>query len=153
MYDVKPFTTAHPKACGPACLKMLLAYHGHDVELEDLITECNVGIAGCTANTLKRVGNAHGLDITQWKMDAEDCLKQDRPAILWWHYQHFVVFCGLNDKDEPVICNPSCGRYAISRETFERAFSEIALFNGKPDEAIPEDYWGENNNETEYVYN
>jgi ABC-type bacteriocin/lantibiotic exporter with double-glycine peptidase domain len=85
-------------------------------------------------------------------MDAEDCLKQDRPAILWWRYQHFVVFCGLNDKDEPVICNPSSGRYAISRETFERAFSEIALFNGKPDEVIPNDYWGENNNDTEYTY-
>lgn len=137
MYDVKPVTSAHTTACGPTCLKMLLDFYGHDAALEDLITECGVGIAGCTANDLKRVGNAHGLDITQWKMDMEGVLMADRPMILWWRYQHFVVFCGLNDKGEPVICNPSSGRFPISLDTFKRAFSGIALCNGTPEDYKP----------------
>lgn len=137
MYDVKPITTEHPRACGPACLKMLLDYYGQNVELEQLIQECNVGIAGCGAKDLKRVGNAHGLDITYWKMDAEGILAADRPAILWWRFQHFVVFCGLNDKGEPVICNPASGRFPVSLDTFARAFSGIVLCNGTPEDYVP----------------
>ena len=151
MYDVKPVTTAHKTACGPACLKMLLDYYGQDVALETLIQECNVGIAGCSAKDVLRVGREHGLDMTTWKMGADDIMKQDRPAILWWRYQHFVVFCGMNDQDEPVICNPANGRYAISKETFARAFSEIVLCNGTPDDVIPEDYWGEDTISPEYT--
>lgn len=151
MYDVKPVTTAHKTGCGPACLKMLLDYYGQDVALEQLIRECNVGIAGCSAQDIKRVGNAHGLNITFWKMDAEAILAIDRPAILWWRFQHFVVFCGLNDKGEPVICNPANGRFPVSLDTFTRAFSEIVLCNGDPDDVIPEDYWGENTISPEYT--
>jgi ABC-type bacteriocin/lantibiotic exporter with double-glycine peptidase domain len=132
MYDVKPVTTEHPTACGPAALKMLLDYYGQTVELADLISECEVSVTGCTAAKLLQVGRAHGLAMTAWETDAEDVLTSDRPAILWWRYTHFVVFCGLNEKDEPVICNPSSGRFPIARETFERAYSGKALYNGTP---------------------
>lgn len=137
MYDVKPVTTAHNTACGPACLKMMLDYYGQNAELEQLIQECNVGVAGCGANDILRVGREHGLSMTSWKMDTEGILTADRPAILWWRFQHFVVFCGLNDKGEPVICNPSSGRYPISRDTFARAFSGIAMTNGECGDFVP----------------
>ena len=48
MYDITPVTTAHHTACGPACLKMLLAYYGHDAELDDLV-------ATVRSNHIKRV--------------------------------------------------------------------------------------------------
>lgn len=137
MYDVKPVTCGHATACGPTSLKMLLDYYGVDVPLETLIDECQIGVAGCNATTLLRVGRDHGLDMTSWKMTAADMIRQDRPAILWWRYTHFVVFCGLNDKDEPVICNPSSGRFPIARATFEEAFSGVALCNGTPEDYKP----------------
>lgn len=151
MYDVTPVTTNRQTACGPTALKMLLGYYGQDVPLEQLIQACNIGVTGCTAATLLRVGRDHGLDMRAFKADAEGAMKMDRPAILWWRYVHFVVFCGLNDQGEPVICNPSSGRFPISREAFARHFSGVALTNGVPDDQIPEDYWGEHAESPEYM--
>ena len=138
MYDVKPVTCDHATACGPTCLKMLLDFYGVEVPLDTLIAECNVGVAGASAATLLQVGRAHGLsDLKSWQMNAADMMSQDRPAIIWWRYTHFVVFCGTNDADEPVICNPSSGRFPVSRDTFERNFCEIAICNGTPGDFGP----------------
>ena len=154
MYDVKPVTTPHATACGPACLKMLLRYYGQDVDLDTLIAECGVSVNGCTALDLLRVGRAHGLEaFAAYKITTiESLLKQDRPAILGWQYKHYVVFCGVNDKGEPVICNPSSGRYPISAETLARKFSEgVALCVGIPQDLIDtEDYFGERTPEPDY---
>lgn len=137
MYDVTPVTTNRQTACGPTALKMLLDYYGQDVPLDQLIQACNIGVTGCTAATLLRVGRDHGLDMRAYQADAEGVMKMDRPAILWWRYVHFVVFCGLNDAGEPVICNPSSGRFPISREAFARHFSGVALTNGAAEDYVP----------------
>lgn len=143
MYDVKPVTAEHHTACGAACMKMLLAYYGIDSDLQSLIEELHIGVVGCTGADIIRVGNAHGLDVKTWKMDTEGALAVDRPCILWWRRQHFVIFCGLNAKGEPIICNPSSGRFPISVEAFDRLFSGIVFSNGTVDDIFPADYWGE----------
>ena len=145
MYDIKPVTTLIANACGEASLKMLLKYYGKDVSLDDLIEECSAGFIGCTASDMVRVGKSHGLDMRVYKMDAEALMTLDRPAIAWWKFDHFVVFCGMNNKGEPVICNPSIGRFAISIDAFSRFFSGIALCNGRADDVFDvDDYFGEN---------
>lgn len=118
MFDIKLTTTRHTTACGPACLKMLLDYYGVEVPLETLIEECGITVNGCSVATLKRVAQAHGLDASIWKEPPGDVLTQDRPGIVWWRYTHYVVYGGLNDKGEPVLFNPSRGRYAIDAGTF-----------------------------------
>lgn len=151
MYDVKPVTTAHATACGAACLAMLLEYYGRAVPLEDLIQELGTNITGCTMGDLKRVGTAHGLDSHCIKIPAAELVKQDRPAIIHWKGSHWVVFCGLNEKQEPVICNPAMGRFALSRDAFDRFFGGYCYFNGDPDDAIDRaDYFGEDNKEPDY---
>lgn len=132
MFDVIPVTSPNPTDCGATCLKMLLDYYGQDVPLENLIKECNTRIIGCTAKDLLRVGRAHGLDMTAFKMDAEELVRQDRPSIIWWKYSHFVVLCGQDDEGKVVICNPDLGRYRMSFATFSSFFTEICLFNGEP---------------------
>lgn len=136
MYDVTPITTAHETACGPACLKMLMDYYGHVVPLDDLIRECSVKVIGVTMKDLKRVGNAHGMDMVAFKTDADDVLKLDRPAIIHWRYTHWVVFCGLNDEGDPVICNPASGRYSIPVDYFNVYFTDYMLTNGIPEEPV-----------------
>lgn len=151
MFDV-PFTS-QPRvtACGPACLKMLLGYYGHDVELDTLIAECHVSVDGCTAGDLLRVGRAHGLDsLAAFRTSAEAVLRQDRPAILHWRGTHFLVYGGLNDKDEPVLYNPGKGVYPIDRGTFAVLFGGIMLSNGKPADLPLEDYFGEHTTEPDY---
>ena len=137
--------------CGPASLKMLLSYYGIDVDFDALIEECHVSVDGSTAGDLVRAGRAHGLEgLSAWQTDAEDVLKQDRPAILHWRGTHFLVYGGLNEQDEPVLYNPGRGVYAIDRGTFAVLFSGIMLSNGRPADLPPEDYFGEHEPEPDY---
>ena len=137
MFDVLPVTSPNPTDCGATCMKMILAYYGQDVPLDELIRECNTRIIGCTAKDLLRVGRAHGLDMKAFKMDAEELVRQDRPSIIWWKYSHFVVLCGQDDEGKVVICNSDLGRYRMSFATFASFFTEICLFNGEPHD-LPE---------------
>ena len=138
MFDVIPVTTDKMIACGPASLKMLLAYYGIDVPLETLIEECNTRIVGCTASDIMRVARAHGLtDIVCYQMDGDEVIRQDRPAIIWWRYTHFCVSCGRDDHGNAVICNPGRGRYPLDEESFCSFYSRVAIFNGEPHD-LPE---------------
>lgn len=132
MYDIVPVTSDKPLDCGATCLKMLLAYYGHDVELATLIQECNTRLIGCSAGDLKRTGDAHGLDIHAYKMDASDLLKKDRPAIIHWKHGHWCIYCGNDENGKAVICNPDRGRFRMDKAIFATMYSGVALFNGEP---------------------
>lgn len=135
MFEMEFVSQKRETCCGPASLKMLLGYYGVDVAFDALIEECGVSVDGCTAGDLLRVGRAHGLEgLSAYQTDAEDVLKQDRPAILHWRGAHFLVYGGLNEKDEPVLYNPGRGVYAIDRGTFAVLFSGIMLSNGTPED-------------------
>lgn len=137
MYDVSPITSRKRSDCGSTCLQMLLAFYGVDVELDTLSEECNVNYMGCTAKDINVAGRKHGLDMRAWKMCGDELIRQDRPAIVWWRYNHFCVFCGVDDDGKVVICNPDKGRYRLSPGTFKSFYCEIALFNGEPED-LPE---------------
>ncbi len=137
MFDVIPVTCPRDTVCGPTSLKMLLAWYGIEVELAELIEACNVGVGGCTLKDVLNAGRAYGLDAVSYHMDAEELMRQDRPAIIWWKYNHFCVFAGINDAWDVVICNPSRGRYALTPGTFKSLYSHIAMFNGEPHD-LPE---------------
>jgi len=139
VYDVKPITSGKTVDCGPTCLAMLLDYYGMQVPLDQLTRECNTCLIGCTAKDLLRVGRAHGLreDFSAWKMDTDELIRQDRPAIIWWMYAHWCVFCGRDDAENVVICNPDMGRYRMRPDTFNSFYAGVALFNGEP-ENLPE---------------
>lgn len=132
MFDILPITSTRATDCGPTCLKMLLSYYGVEVDLATLISECNTRLIGSTAKDILRVGRAHGLDMLAWREPAEDVFTQDRPAIVWWKYRHFCVYCGLDDDGNAVICNPDRGRYSVSRSVFKSFYSRVALTNGEP---------------------
>ena len=138
MFDVIPVTSSIQVDCGPTCLKMLLAYYDIDVPLEDLIAECNTRVIGCSGADLMRVARAHGMDdVKAFRMDAAELVRQDRPAIIWWKYQHWCVFCGQNDAGQVVIVNPDRGMYPLDKESFSCMYTGVAIFNGDPED-LPE---------------
>jgi len=132
MYNVMPVTSDKETNCGATCLKMLLGFYGIDVDLDTLIKDCNTRLIGCTGKDMLRAGRKHGLDMTAWKMDGDEVSIQDRPSIIWWNYNHWVVCCGLDDNGNVVICNPSRGRFPLDIGTFMSRYSGVALFNGEP---------------------
>ena len=132
MYDVKPYVSNRATDCGAVSLKMLLDYYGVDVDLDQLRNELNIRLIGCTGADIMRVSRLHGLEPTAWKMDAEELIKQDRPAIIHWRMQHWVVFCGMNERGQVVIANPSRGRFGLDFGTFKSCFSGTVIANGTP---------------------
>lgn len=140
MFNVTPITSPKELDCGPTCLKMLLAYYGIDVELDQLIEECGITVAGVTGADLMRVGRAHGLDMQCFSMDAAELVRQDRPAIVNWKHNHWCVFAGRDADDRVAICNPDRGRYRMSEGTFTSLATGIdkypgqilGIFNGEP---------------------
>ena len=135
MYDVKPITSKIANDCGPVCLKMLCDYYEIDVPLETLIEECDCRMSGTSGKKLAEVGRAHGLDIKIYNWtggEVDELVRQDRPCIVWWKYNHYVVCCGLNDEGRVVICNPSRGRYSMTEGTFKSFYSGASFWNGEP---------------------
>lgn len=137
MFDIDPVTSGKPTDCGGTCMKMLLAYYGQDVPLEQLIVECNTGITGCTGKDLLLCGRAHGLDMKAWQCDAETVFRSDRPEIIWWMYNHWVVYGGLDEDGKVVIYNPDRGRYRVSKNTFKCFYTGVSLSNGEPQDGEP----------------
>lgn len=133
MYDVTPCISQQVSDCGAASLVAFLGYYGVDVTLDQMRKECNVKLSGCTGLDLKRVGKAHGLDMQAYRIDDPDyLLKLDRPSIIHWKGSHWVICCGTNDEGKAVICNPSRGRYGVSRSLFRAFFTGTVLTNGEP---------------------
>lgn len=140
MFDVEPITSPKHLDCGPTCLQMLLAYYGTDVPLDTLTEECGVDVTGCTGRDLLRVGRLHGLDMQTYSIDAEELVRQDRPAICSWRYNHWLVFAGRDDDGRVVVCDPDRGRFRMSEGTFASLFSGladhpgqgVAITNGEP---------------------
>lgn len=137
MFEMEFVSQRRWTCCGPASLKMLLSYYGIDVDFDALIEECHVSVDGCTAGDLLRAGKAHGLDMHAYHTSAEEVLRQDRPGILYWRGNHFLVYGGPNEQDEPVLYNPGRGVYAIDRGTFATLYSGIVLSNGTPEDVYP----------------
>src|SRR4051794_37721158 len=75
--------------CGPACLAIVLGYHGRRVPLHALRTQCGAGRDGATAAALARVAREHGLDARGRRTPTLDGV--ELPAIAFWQGRHFVV--------------------------------------------------------------
>lgn len=136
MYDVTPITSPRQTDCGATCLAMMLGYYGREADLDALIRECNTRLIGCSGADLLRAGRAHGMDMIAYQMDAEELIRQDRPAIIWWMYRHWCVCCGLDDAGGVVICNPDRGRFSLDAGTFAAMYTGVALFNGEPHNVV-----------------
>lgn len=138
MFDVTPIPSMNRYDCGPTCLAMLLNYYGLPYDQKELIEECGCDITGCNGKDMLRVGRAHGMDMKSYRTDVDGVVKADRPTIIWWQYDHFVVCCGEDENGQVVICNPNTGRFRISRGSFASFYTGIAFSNGELGD-LPED--------------
>ena len=138
MFDVTPITSAKELDCGPTCLKMLLGWYGIDVPLDQLIDECGTRAVGCSGADLLRAARLHGLgEVMAFKMDADELMRQDRPAIIHWKFRHWCVFAGCDTDGRVAVCNPDRGRFRMDPGTFAALYTGVAIFNGDPVDLLP----------------
>ena len=113
--------------CGPACLAMVLAYHGKSVPLDDIRTSMGFSRLGTDALTLVETGRLYGLRGRGIKIRDIDSLRFLDPAsILHWRFNHFVVFERMDHRGAWVV-DPGGGRRLVSRDELDRAFTGVAV--------------------------
>lgn len=115
--------------CGICCTIMILRYYGHyikqsEVEQNELFKDTD-GINNML--DIKRCVQYYGLIVKAFKVKDNDMFNTlKEPAILFWDYNHFVVF-EKKRKGKYYIIDPNKGRECISSEEFEKHFTGMTL--------------------------
>lgn len=140
MFDIKVVTSTAATDCGPCSLTSLLNYYGIDATLDDVKKKAPASLCGWSAGDILRAAKAFGLEETKaYKSDADSVIETEAPCICFWSYNHWIVYCGLDDNGRVVICNPARGRYSIDLDFFKALFSGVCIYG----EAVPSEN-GEN---------
>lgn len=114
--------------CGAACLAMILAYYGRYEPLEKLREECGVSRNGSKASLILKTARSYNLQAKGYRVLLDKIADLKAPLILFWEFNHFVVYEGQSKDGASFYLNdPAIGHRIIDRETFERAYTGIAL--------------------------
>lgn len=123
-----PYYTQHDSMdCGPACLRMIAAYHGKLLTLQQLREKCYIDREGVSLKGIAEAAEGLGYQTMAVKVNfgqsiSSPCLLgAPLPAIAHWNQNHFVVVYKAN-KNYVHIADPASGRHKISRKNFERSW-------------------------------
>ena len=112
--------------CGAAALGGVLAYHGKHVPLEELRVECGVSRDGVKASNLVKAAARYGLEAHGLRVELNGLESMPLPAILYWQFNHFVVYEGKSRRGYH-LSDPACGHRVVTPETFSKDFTGVAL--------------------------
>lgn len=116
--------------CGAAALAMVLAHYGRHVPLEELRIACGVSRDGSRASNLLKAARSYGLRAKGMQMEAGALCEVQAPAILFWEFNHYVVYDGVGrrlGRRGVHINDPDKGRRFVAMEDFDTSFTGVAL--------------------------
>ncbi|MBQ8707688.1 MAG: ATP-binding cassette domain-containing protein [Succinivibrionaceae bacterium] len=114
--------------CGAACLAIILGYYGRFEPLEKLREQCGVTRNGSRASLVLQVGRSYGLRASGYQMPPADLLRLRRPVVVFWNYEHYLVYEGVSRNGDRIYLNdPAEGRRIVGREDFERGYTGVVL--------------------------
>lgn len=112
--------------CGAASLSMILAHYKKYVSLEELRVECGVSRDGTKASNLVKAAKRYGLEAKGFKMEVDALRSLKAPAIIFWNFNHFVVYEKFK-RHSVVINDPAMGRRAVDFDEFDESFTGVVL--------------------------
>ncbi|MBV59449.1 MAG: NHLP family bacteriocin export ABC transporter peptidase/permease/ATPase subunit [Verrucomicrobiales bacterium] len=112
--------------CGAASLSIVLQHHGRYVPLTQLRELCGVSRDGSDAANLILAARSLGLDAKGFKKGLDSLKQVKGPAILFWEFNHFLVFEGFR-RDRVALNDPALGPRTVSLEEFDRSYTGIVL--------------------------
>ncbi|MET8680191.1 NHLP family bacteriocin export ABC transporter peptidase/permease/ATPase subunit [Streptomyces sp. NPDC004647] len=116
--------------CGAASLAMVLGHYGRHVPLEELRIACGVSRDGSRASNLLKAARSYGLTAKGMQMEPAALAEVRAPAILFWEFNHYVVFDGMGrrfGRRVVHINDPGRGRRFVSMEDFDSSFTGVVL--------------------------
>jgi ATP-binding cassette subfamily B protein RaxB len=118
--------TTEAAECGLACMTMLAAFHGHDVDINGLRQRFPVSLAGLTLRGLMEVADALSFSTRAIRVELEGLRELALPAILHWDLNHFVVLDRVNSHGA-IIRDPTRGHLRLSWSEVSNHFTGVAL--------------------------
>ncbi len=112
--------------CGAASLSIMLQHHGRYVPLTQLREMCGVSRDGSDAANLILAARSLGMEARGFKKGLKALEQLKPPAILFWEFNHFLVFEGFRG-DRVALNDPALGPRTVSREEFDRSYTGIVL--------------------------
>ncbi|MET8637235.1 NHLP family bacteriocin export ABC transporter peptidase/permease/ATPase subunit [Streptomyces sp. NPDC004680] len=116
--------------CGAASLAMVLAHYGRHIPLEELRIACGVSRDGSRASNLLKAARSYGLTAKGMQMDTAALAEVKAPAILFWEFNHYVVYDGMGrrfGRRGVYINDPGKGRRFVPMEDFDTSFTGVVL--------------------------
>ncbi|MDN3580914.1 peptidase domain-containing ABC transporter [Mucilaginibacter flavus] len=126
--------------CGPACLKMIAAFYGIDVEISFLRDICNTSRIGTSTGDIIHAAEETGLKGMVFKTTADYLNShQPFPCILHWRKNHYVVLYRIRNQ-KYIIADPGHGLIVLNQGEFLEGWHDnhekgIALFFEPDDQA------------------
>ncbi|MFE6287107.1 NHLP family bacteriocin export ABC transporter peptidase/permease/ATPase subunit [Streptomyces sp. NPDC057877] len=116
--------------CGAASLAMVLGHYGRHVPLEELRIDCGVSRDGSRASNLLKAARSYGLTAKGMQMDLAALAEVTAPAILFWEFNHYVVYDGMGrrfGRRGVFVNDPGKGRRFVPLEEFDGSFTGVVL--------------------------
>jgi ATP-binding cassette subfamily B protein RaxB len=117
---------AEAAECGLACMAMVGAYHGHDIDLNGLRQRFSLSISGATLRNLMGLADQLGFSTRPLRVELSSLAKVQAPAILHWDLNHFVVLKAVGAKTA-TIHDPARGAVTLSLDEVSKHFTGVAL--------------------------
>ncbi len=117
--------------CGPACLKMIAAYHGKNFSIDYLRKKCFITKEGVSFLGLSEAADSAGFRTMGLKIPFEVLQgKIALPCIVHWRQKHFVVVYRIK-KGKIYVADPATGLVTYTQNEFEKNWA-TTMVDGKP---------------------
>lgn len=114
--------------CGAASLAMILAYFGRYEPLEVMREACGISRDGSKATLILKAARQFGLEAKGYRVLVESLDSLPTPMILFWNFEHFVVYEGHSKNGKYFYLNdPASGPVTVDRELFEKSYTGVAM--------------------------
>ena len=123
--------------CGAASLAIILAYYKKYVPLEILREKCDINRNGSKASNIIKAARSCGCKAAGYKKDIDELKSIDKPVIVFWNFQHFIVIEGFTKKGI-YINDPAEGRRKIEYDELDKSYAGVCLII-EPDEDFVSD--------------
>ena len=116
--------------CGLACIAMVAAFHGYEVDLATLRRRFGVSLRGARLSDLIEIAEPIGFNSNAVRAEPDELDQLALPAILHWDLSHFVVLTKIGGgirSPRYYIHDPGVGELVVDRKEFSRRWSGVAL--------------------------